>query len=345
MATFNGERFIERQLDSLADQSLSPYELVVCDDGSSDATVDIVRAFAQQAPFPVCIVQNPVRLGYRDNFLQAASLCKGEWVAYCDQDDIWHRDKLMRVAEAGVAHRAAVLIVHSAEVVDETLCATGRRVPDIRRRATFGPLTQEAWWVKPGFCCTFRRALLDLVDWHHRGPDYNKLENPQAHDQWVCYLANIFGDIIFLPESLVMWRRHREAITYEVAESKTPSRWALRQRRDIDAAAYRRMADSANAYMTLLLKSAPHAVGHRSAQSLRAGAAYYGRMCDLAGLRASLYRSSCIMRALQIFLTLIHSGGYASENIRGFGVKGLIKDCAVTFLTRPVNSRSGKVEK
>jgi len=62
----------------------------------------------------------------------------------------------------------------------------------------------------------------------------------------------------------------------------------------------------------------------------RQGAAYYSRMQDLARLRASLYRSSGIIRALGIFLTLMRRGGYATIR-RGFGVKGLIKDCVVTF--------------
>ena len=65
MATFNGARYIRRQLDSPAAQSELPAELVVTDDGSTDGTLDVVEDFARAAPFPVSIRKNPTGLGYR----------------------------------------------------------------------------------------------------------------------------------------------------------------------------------------------------------------------------------------------------------------------------------------
>src|SRR5580698_5355366 len=75
MATYNGARYVGEQLESLARQTVLPTELVVTDDNSTDNTVDIVTAFATKAPFPVHIEKNPKRLGYRDNFMKAVSLC------------------------------------------------------------------------------------------------------------------------------------------------------------------------------------------------------------------------------------------------------------------------------
>src|SRR4051794_37441524 len=94
MATYNGDRYIREQLDSLARQNLLPFELVVTDDGSSDGTLDILKAFSERAPFPVRIFRNPTRLGYEENFLKAASLCNGDVISFCDQDDIWVDRKL-----------------------------------------------------------------------------------------------------------------------------------------------------------------------------------------------------------------------------------------------------------
>jgi glycosyltransferase involved in cell wall biosynthesis len=74
MATYNGEAHIHEQLLSLANQSLAPVELVVADDCSGDRTLDIVREFARTAPFAVRIYENETRLGYRANFMRAASL-------------------------------------------------------------------------------------------------------------------------------------------------------------------------------------------------------------------------------------------------------------------------------
>src|SRR5262245_16810834 len=121
MAAFNGQSYIREQLNSLGEQILLPFELVVCDDGSSDETVNILQEFQKQAPFPVKIYQNPSRLGFADNFLHAASKCSGEWIAFCDQDDIWFPEKLLSVSEAieNTRARDLVLVTHSVQMGSE----------------------------------------------------------------------------------------------------------------------------------------------------------------------------------------------------------------------------------
>ena len=82
MATYNGQKHIRRQLDSLAAQSQVPTELVITDDRSADETVPVIDAFAKTAPFPVNVYRNETRLGYRANFMRAASLCRSELIAF-----------------------------------------------------------------------------------------------------------------------------------------------------------------------------------------------------------------------------------------------------------------------
>ena len=93
MATYNGEKYIKEQLQSLSNQTSLPFELVVGDDGSTDATLDILKEFCAHAPFPVRIHQNQANLGFARNFLDTARRCKGDWIAFCDQDDVWLPDK------------------------------------------------------------------------------------------------------------------------------------------------------------------------------------------------------------------------------------------------------------
>jgi glycosyltransferase involved in cell wall biosynthesis len=99
MATFNGERFLAAQLSSLVSQTVKPLELVVCDDRSTDSTYTMLQAFAKEAPFPVRLFQNDANVGYRSNFARAGSLCRGSFIFFCDQDDIWRKDKIARVLE------------------------------------------------------------------------------------------------------------------------------------------------------------------------------------------------------------------------------------------------------
>ncbi|WP_426441671.1 glycosyltransferase family 2 protein [Bradyrhizobium genosp. P] len=100
LATFNGAEHIREQLDSIATQSHENWELIVSDDGSADRTVEIVEKFACSVPQSVHLVEGPQK-GFWRNFLSLAKhagLLDAELYAFCDQDDIWLRDKLERAA-------------------------------------------------------------------------------------------------------------------------------------------------------------------------------------------------------------------------------------------------------
>ena len=94
MCTYNGCRYLEEQLRSIRQQTYLPCELVICDDGSTDGTEQIVERFRSAVPFPVTLHCNPHNLGSTRNFEQAIQLCSGDLIALCDQDDVWSADKL-----------------------------------------------------------------------------------------------------------------------------------------------------------------------------------------------------------------------------------------------------------
>ena len=130
MCTYNGARFLKAQLESLARQTVRPVELQIGDDGSSDETIALVKNFASSAPFPVCLHQNPSRLGYGENFIATALRCKGEWIAFCDQD-IFGCPRSFQFCAAIIDEGPADLhlIAHDAEVVDESLTARRSALP------------------------------------------------------------------------------------------------------------------------------------------------------------------------------------------------------------------------
>jgi len=102
LATFNGEKYLVPQLESLAGQSQLPAELIISDDCSVDRTLEIARDFAGRAPFPVRILRNERRIGFRANFMRAVEHCGSDLVAFCDQDDIWEPEKLAVMEECGM---------------------------------------------------------------------------------------------------------------------------------------------------------------------------------------------------------------------------------------------------
>lgn len=96
MATYNGARFITEQLDSIRLQSLPVDQVILRDDGSSDQTLEIVREYLETYELAPAwrITQNGKRLGYAENFRAAVEETDGEYVFFCDQDDIWEPDRV-----------------------------------------------------------------------------------------------------------------------------------------------------------------------------------------------------------------------------------------------------------
>ncbi|RZL67923.1 MAG: glycosyltransferase, partial [Pedobacter sp.] len=93
LCTYNGEKYIEKQLDSLVSQSYTPIEIVISDDSSTDGTWNILEKYAAVYPF-IKLFKSRINLGFTKNFEQAISFCNGDFIALSDQDDIWDTDKL-----------------------------------------------------------------------------------------------------------------------------------------------------------------------------------------------------------------------------------------------------------
>ena len=140
MATYNGARHIQKQLDSLAAQSYLPAELVISDDRSEDDTLAIIQDFAESAPFPVALHVNSDRLGYRRNFMKAASLSRSELIAFCDQDDRWYPHKLAVIVEA-FARPEVLLAYHNADVVGQDGTRLGSLSEYRAKRRTNSPMS------------------------------------------------------------------------------------------------------------------------------------------------------------------------------------------------------------
>ena len=202
MATFNGAKYINEQLLSLAHQELLPHELVAVDDGSSDETVLLLREFSQIAPFPVRIYQNEFRLGYGMNFLKAAALCTGDAISFCDQDDFWLPAKLSCVG-AAMSDRQADFVAHSADVTDSHLIKTGQRYPDICLDA-FWDTRDGGTDFFPGFAITISQNFFASIQLHLEQRKFTI----EAHDELICELATAGWKRYELSESLVQYRQH-----------------------------------------------------------------------------------------------------------------------------------------
>ena len=93
VATYNGAKYIKEQIDSLLHQTRMPDEIVIVDDCSTDETVGIIRNFQNDFPF-IRIIENKKNVGVNGNFVKALKHCNGDYIVFCDQDDIWRNEKV-----------------------------------------------------------------------------------------------------------------------------------------------------------------------------------------------------------------------------------------------------------
>ena len=176
-------------------------ELIICDDTSSDATVDIIRRFSETAPFSVKLVVNEQRLGWRSNFLKAASLCVSEYIAYCDQDDIWLPDKLA-IVQSHLEKKRPLLLQHGYRTID----STGALIS--------GPLTYEhlasndPWVHSYGLNQVFHRSLVEFFDLWELSEDHFLVGEKMAHDQLVFFLSSLLGQTVTIKDVLLYYRQH-----------------------------------------------------------------------------------------------------------------------------------------
>jgi glycosyltransferase involved in cell wall biosynthesis len=340
MTTFNGGRFLEAQLESLARQAVLPLELVVCDDGSTDDTLNILDRFTQSAPFPVSVRQNPIRLGYRANFLQAASLCQGDVIAFCDQDDVWDKAKLAAVTACFASNDDIYMVYHNAMLVDADGAAMRPFYDNAPSAAVARPLTLPPWHLAYGYALTFRRALLKaapfwpaLADPYHDG-------QPMGHDAFFFMLAASLGSVAYVPAQLVQYRQHA-AQTIGTAGRDAPGwreRWQYRL--EDRRATYQHLCDvagrNADLFHRLLACDALPELHDRIVEAARA----WALLATLYNLR-SLAVAGGVSARVAAWARLVHLGAY-SNGYWNFGAKAGIKDAVLGVALAPVVARYGR---
>jgi hypothetical protein len=211
IATYNGERFLEAQLASIAHQSLLPTEVIVADDNSQDGTLEVVRRFATRAPFEMHIVQHARNIGVIENFYSAFDACRGELIFYCDQDDVWHVNKVEQLAAALISP-TLMLAMHQSEIVDENLNSTHVIAPGNPTYGSFALPADSTSLFGFGHQMAFRREVLTLMQRLRRiiaAKFYPHLA--YNFDEFIPFCASLLGGIAVLPEPLVQFRRHSRA--------------------------------------------------------------------------------------------------------------------------------------
>src|SRR5258705_13608690 len=209
MATYDGEMYLQEQLQSIAEQVRLPDELVICDDGSTDRTGGIIRDFAASAPFAVEVHENRTSLGPIENFQRAIELGRGDVLVLCDQDDRWRPEKLLRIDNCLLSSPNTGLLFSDAELIDQDGQSLNRRLwqytfkandqKQFRAGKAFEVLLQRhvVTGATMAFRQRFRKMILPLPT-----------DIPLIHDGWIALIIAACSDVAILPEALISYRLH-----------------------------------------------------------------------------------------------------------------------------------------
>lgn len=207
MCTFNGGRYLQEQLESIASQTCQPSELIVCDDGSTDDTLAILKKFRGSAAFPVTIVQNEIRMGSTRNFDQAIATAQGEFIALCDQDDRWLPQKLERLSACLIDNPFLGGVFSDAELID----GNGRRAGGtLFERHKFTSAKQRSFVGCPtatllkhdvvtGATLMFRSSIR---------PYCSPIPSSWVHDGWLAWMLSLHSRVTLISEPLIEYRIH-----------------------------------------------------------------------------------------------------------------------------------------
>lgn len=209
MATFNGHRYIAEQIDSILKQSYEQWHLYIHDDGSTDGTAAVLSLYADQYPERITLLSYPSQGGAFGNFMSMLQLVEADYYMFCDQDDLWHTDKveltMQQMAAAEQKYPSKPIVVH-----------TDLRVVD-HHATEIAPSFWQAAGMHPEMFKTFGQRVANVVTgctmlFNNATRKAALSCHPQGHplhDEWVtirCCAEE--GMVVPLFQQTIDYRQH-----------------------------------------------------------------------------------------------------------------------------------------
>ena len=229
MATFNGEKFISEQLDSILVQLGSEDEIIISDDNSKDSTVEIVKGY-MKSDSRIKLFSN-VNHGVIKNFENAIKLSQNEIVFLCDQDDVWDHNKVAVIKKYFQNDNKLMVIVSDAYVTDDKLkiiIDSFFELMNSHRGVVRNVLKNTYLGCTMAFRQSAKPYFLPIPT------------NVGMHDMWIGISMEMFGETQFIPEKLVYYRRHDSTVTKMNKSKFSNIKSAILQRKDLTIELYKR---------------------------------------------------------------------------------------------------------
>ena len=211
MAVYNGERYLKEQLQSILEQTSLPDEMILVDDASADGSCKVIEEVMERAPFPWRLIRHEENRQVTRTFEEGYEAAGGDWVMFCDQDDVWEKEKISCFREQAALHQEAAIIFSDCMLTDGDLAVmfpsmyrhfgfpgiTGEEVRVIGSYEGCGIFMKQGW--VPGMCLMVRKAALI-----HALP----FSDITFFDQWLIWNGVLSGDAVFIDRPLVRYRQH-----------------------------------------------------------------------------------------------------------------------------------------
>lgn len=198
IATYNGERFIKEQIDSILTQLDENDEIIISDDSSTDKTIEILQNLRESR---IKIYKNTRSKGFVYNFENALIHSSGDYIFLSDQDDIWYENKIEEIT--GLLQKYN-LVVHDAIVIDEN--------EKIIHDSYFNIINSGRGFIKNiiknsylGCCMAFKKEVLSIA--------IPFPKNLIGHDIWIGFIAQHLDSVFFHKKILLKYRRHNNTVT------------------------------------------------------------------------------------------------------------------------------------
>ena len=205
MATYNGEAFVEEQIQSIINQTHTDWRLLVHDDGSTDQTLPILRRLAAEDARIVLIEDGTSHLGVARNFIHLVALSTASYCMFCDQDDLWLPNKVEKMVRAIEQYDQSIPQVL---YTNAFLWNPERGIISDKNTLTYPTTLRQTLFLNTGIqgaAAIFNRAMCKVIE--------QPLSYYAMHDHVLLLAGICFGEVHYLHESLMYYRQHEHNVT------------------------------------------------------------------------------------------------------------------------------------
>lgn len=212
LSTFNGEKYLSDQIDSIINQTHSNWKLLIRDDGSEDSTQEIIQRYCIKHPDKIRLLKDKhENLGFTNSFIRLMQYTTAEYIMFCDQDDFWLPSKIEKQLKCIIEeeYKDGNNIKPRLVCSDLSICNKDMTiiVTSFMNYINYKPqLGQQINLLAPnihGCACIFNRLLMEQC---------LKIQNPLHHDDGFAIVCAVIGKISFIHEPLVLHRIHNSNV-------------------------------------------------------------------------------------------------------------------------------------